>query len=193
MTRETSAEPRAAAQRKQPAAPARNCATRPMAALLPRVMKQAVGRRGFGEGTILTDWPAIVGEAIAAVSAPERLSFPPGTRRDAVLHVRVAGPLALELQHLEPQIIERINMHFGYPAVARLRILQGPLPRRPAAPAAAAPAPLNAAQEAQLAESLAAIDDTALREALEGLGRAVLGRQATPARARGIERRPVSG
>lgn len=171
-----------------PAWSGRACATRPLAALLPRVMQRAVGRRGFGEGAILTDWPAIVGESIAAVSAPERLSFSPGTRRDAVLQVRVAGPMALELQHLEPQILERINGHFGYQAVARLRIVQGPLPprARPAAPSPAAP--LNEADEAQLAEGLARVDDDALRQALEGLGRAVLGRgrtAATPARRQG--------
>jgi hypothetical protein len=34
----------------------------------------------------------------------------------------------LELQHLKPQILDRINSHFGYAAVADLRFRQGSAP-----------------------------------------------------------------
>ena len=36
--------------------------------------------------------------------------------------------MALEVQHMAPQIIERINAHFGAGTLARLQIVQGPLP-----------------------------------------------------------------
>jgi hypothetical protein len=36
--------------------------------------------------------------------------------------------MALEVQHMAPQIIERINAHFGAGTLARLHIVQGPLP-----------------------------------------------------------------
>ena len=49
--------------------------------------------------------------------------------RGGTLHVRVgSGALALELQHLEPVVIERINTYFGYRAVERLKLVHGPLP-----------------------------------------------------------------
>jgi hypothetical protein len=152
----------------------RSVAMRPLAASLPAVMKTALGRRGFGEGAIITDWPAIVGAEIAALSAPERLSFPPGERRAGVLQVRVAGPMAIELQHLEPLVLERINMHFGYQAVARLKISQGPLPARPRRPPSPPLRPLNEGLEAQLSRCLSAVTEAPLREALERLGRALL-------------------
>jgi hypothetical protein len=173
---------------------------RPLAAALPGVMKAAVGRRGFGEGAIITEWPAIVGAEIASLSAPERLAFPPGERRAGVLQVRVAGPMAVELQHLEPLVLERINTHFGYQAVARLRIVQGPVAARPRrARPAEPPRPLNEAQEAQLSGCLSTVAETPLREALERLGRALLAGTANNPmeqngqRARVIEPPPVSG
>jgi hypothetical protein len=152
----------------------RSIAMRPLAASLPVVMKTALGRRGFGEGAIITDWPAIVGAEVAGLSAPERLSFPPGGRRAGVLQVRVAGPMAVELQHLEPLVLERINMHFGYQAVARIRITQGPLPMRPRQAPSPPLRPLNEGQEAQLSRCLSAVTEAPLREALERLGRALL-------------------
>ena len=159
----------------QPAIAGRRIAAlRPLAAALPAVMKAAVGRRGFGEGAIITDWPAIVGAELAALSAPEKLSFPPGERRGGQLQVRVAGPMAVELQHLEPLVLERINGHFGYQAIARLRIVQGPIPLR-ARQAKPAPAgPLNEGQEAQLSGCLSGVCDPPLRAALERLGRTLL-------------------
>ena len=37
--------------------------------------------------------------------------------------------MALEVQHMAPQIIERINGHFGAGTLARLHIVQRPLPQ----------------------------------------------------------------
>ena len=47
-----------------------------------------------------------------------------------MLTVRVDGPLALELQHAAPQILERVNGFVGRRAITELRIVQGPLPKR---------------------------------------------------------------
>ncbi len=143
-----------------------------LAVTLPKVTRRTLGRHGLAEGGLVTDWAAIVGETIAERSLPQRLSFTGGERRDGTLHVRVAGALALELQHLEPQILERINGYFGYRAVGRLRIHQGPVPglpgpRRPPASA------LTAEAEAEIGSQLSTIEDEALREALRGLGRSL--------------------
>ena len=93
-------------------------------------MKPIFGARGFGAGAVLTDWEKIVGAVLARATVPERIAYPQGERSEGTLHLRVGtASLALELQHLEPQMIERINSHFGYRAVARIRILQGPVKR----------------------------------------------------------------
>jgi len=36
----------------------------------------------------------------------------------------VLGVRALEAQHREPAIIERVNAHYGYRAIARIRLSQ---------------------------------------------------------------------
>ena len=140
-----------------------------LAATLPKVTRRTLGRHGLAEGGLVTDWRSVVGEMIAERSVPLRLSFSGDERRDGTLHVRVAGALALELQHLEPQVLARINGYFGYRAVARLKIHQGPIPmaaktRRPS------PVPPSPAAEAGVGEMVAAVEDEGLRSALHRLG-----------------------
>lgn len=146
---------------------------RALAAMVSKITRKVLKQRGFAEAGIITDWPAIVGAELALESAPEKLVYPPGERLGGVLHIRVAGALATELQHLEPLVIERINGYFGYRAVARLRLLQGPLPVEETAPAPARRR-LEPGEEAALKEGLAEVPDEDLKAALERLGRAVM-------------------
>ena len=115
---------------------------RPIAAELPKLIGKPFGRRGFGEGGLIAQWPAIAGEEIARHSAPLKLSFPRGERQGGTLTVRVAGAFAVELQHVAPLLIERINAYLGYGAITRLRLEQGRLPPR-RRPALRQPAPLD--------------------------------------------------
>ncbi|MGH6932618.1 MAG: DUF721 domain-containing protein [Dongiaceae bacterium] len=149
-----------------------------LAATLPRVTRKTLGRHGLAEAGLVADWASIVGAEIAERSLPLRLAFSASDRRNGTLHVRISGSLAIELQHLEPVIIERINGYFGYRAVTRLKIQQGPVPR----PAAAPPRnnPVSPEIEASVGAQVAAIDDDALRQALAGFGRALNSRAAKP-------------
>jgi hypothetical protein len=149
-------------KRKKPSGP------RALAAALPAVTKALFRERGFAESGVLHDWPDIVGQALAAHTAPERLG------RDGTLDVRVSGGWALELKHLEPLVLERIATYFGYRAVTRLAITQGPLPPRPKKKTRRAKI-LSPEDAKSLEASLADTDDPALRKALERLGREVLG------------------
>ena len=104
---------------------------RALASNLPRVTKKAVGRRGFADGALLSDWPRIVGNDLAKASEPIRLSFPKRQERSSgTLVLRVEPGLAITLQHLEPQLLERVNSFFGYRIVNRLKLLQGPVRAR---------------------------------------------------------------
>jgi hypothetical protein len=152
---------------------------RPIAAELPKLIGKPFGRRGFGEGGLIAQWPTIAGEEIARHSAPLKLSFPRGERQGGTLTVRVVGAFAVELQHIAPLLIERINAYLGYGAIARLRLEQGRLPPR-RRPALRQPAPLAPAEESALAQSLGRIADDGLRQALDGLGRAVKGLRRPP-------------
>ena len=139
-----------------------------VAVVAERVTRPLFGRFGFASGALVADWPAIVGSAVAAHTLPLRIKFPPKRRSEGILVIKVASSaFATELQHLEPLVLERINGHFGYRAVARLQLRHGPLPpRRPLRPV-----PPEGAADPALAETLAVVDDPELRAALERLGR----------------------
>lgn len=140
--------------------------------LLGRILDPAARRRGLAEAKLLTEWPTIVGARLAARCQPVRLAGAPD-HGGGILHLHVGGAAALELQHSEPQIIERINGFFGYPAVVRLRLVQAPRPAVAKRPAAAPQRPLSAAETAAVADAVRGIGDPALQAALEALGRAL--------------------
>jgi hypothetical protein len=134
-----------------------------------------LGRRGFAGSRLAAEWASIVGEHLAARSLPERVVRAPGGQGGGTMHVRIAsGALAVELQHLEPLIVERINTYFGYQAVARLKLLHGPIPERKVE--RAPPRILTSTDEATIEDLAAAIDDPALQQALRDLGKQLFAR-----------------
>ncbi len=162
--------------------------------MLPRVTAPIFKKRGFAEAGILTDWPAIVGDHLARHTMPEKIAFARGARSAGTLHIVTESAFAPELQHLEPQVIERINGYFGYGAVARLLIHHGRVVRAPLDDGR--PAPRKGALSPPQSRGMAArdaandgsgtpatagvepgIEDESLRAALDRLGRAVRGRQ----------------
>ena len=149
---------------------------RPIGELSARLVAKPLGKRGFAAATLVAEWPTIVGPALADSTLPLKVTFAQGERVRGTLHLKIAsGAMALQMQHLGPLIIERVNTHFGYGAVAKLAFMQGPLPR-PAAPDRVMPAtrePQEPAAEvdAALAERIAALPEGELRQALLRLGR----------------------
>ena len=133
-------------------------------------------KRGFFEASVFSDWNAIVGAELGNQCVPLRLARGP-EGEGGTLHVRVTGPLALELQHLEPQVIERINSFYGFRAIARLRLHQGPIaqPLRPTPP----PRPSAAPEDlVDLERQLDSVTDPELRRALKDLGESVIARRS---------------
>lgn len=156
----------------------RSRAPRALAGYVEKLTRPAL--RGFGrdEAALLLDWEAIVGPEVGARTQPLKLSFPKrGERRHATLQLRVDPALALDLQHGADLLAERINAHFGYSLVARLRLTQGPVSprarRRPLRP----PPPLPPERAQALDARLQGIEDESLRAALERLATAVAGKE----------------
>ncbi|MBK8908151.1 MAG: DUF721 domain-containing protein [Rhodospirillales bacterium] len=138
-----------------------------------RVVRPVFRHRGFADGAIITEWPNIVGERLAAVTMPEQVAFPPKRRAGGTLRLRVAnGGMAMELQHLQPQLLQRINGYFGYEAIQRLQFVHAPVPQR-THPVAEEERPLDRDEEQQLAALLTGIEDGELKRALDSLGRSV--------------------
>ena len=142
---------------------------RSLAATLPPITAPIFKTRGFAEAGILTDWPAIVGEMLSRRTAPERIAFPRGDKRGGTLHVTCESAFAPELQHLSPQVIERINGYFGYPAVAQLKILHGRVVQRTKTAKKPASPPKDVAEAATPYEE----DGDPLAAALARLGAAI--------------------
>lgn len=147
----------------------------PLAKLAAKAGAKAFARYGFTEQTLLTHWIAIMGESLGRTTLPLRLSFPRGRQSGGTLRILAEGPAALELQHLAPVVIERINGTFGFPAVKSLAVTQGPAARIPDAPEE--PPPLDPEAEAALGQALAPIRDEGLRRSFDRLGRALYGRR----------------
>mgnify|MGYP001585077568 CR=1 FL=1 len=146
---------------------------RAIGAAVEKITKPLFGARGFGAASVVTQWEAIVGPVIARATSPERIAYPAGERAQGTLHLRVASAgLALELQHLEPQLIERINSHFGYRAVARVRLTQGPVPGK-TEPKKRARGTVAPEARTALAARVGRIQDPDLKAALQALGEEV--------------------
>jgi len=152
---------------------------------LQTLIKDLDGRFGRGAGALEARWREIVGDRLARVTRPQKLTKgrggPNGEKRGGTLELRVAGPAALLVQHQSEEILQRVNLFLGAGAVEKLRIAQGPVkpltdaPAKPSTRAARA-APLSAAAEADLAASIQPAPDP-LKGPLERLGRAVLSRR----------------
>ena len=87
--------------------------------------RNVLGKKGFVETDILTNWNAIIGEELAAYTFPQKIDFKRGEKTGGTLHLAVpSGAFALEVQHREKFILQKINTYFGYNAVSNLRIAQ---------------------------------------------------------------------
>jgi hypothetical protein len=148
---------------------------RAIGANLPRIATPVLGKQGLGEAQLLQQWTAIVGDDLARHCWPVKLTFRRGERREGTLRLRVVSALALELQHREPVLLERINAFFGYRAVIRIALVQGAAPPGPQRPPA--PRPLASTERQALDQRLDGVADERLRAALERLGSAIIGRQ----------------
>ncbi len=161
---------------------------RPLADLLDACLAPALRAQGFAAADVVVAWPEIVGERLAAFTQPVKLEWKrkpagadPATRPEpATLVVRVESAFALELQHLAPQIVERVNGHYGWRCVGKLVLKQGAVRR--AAPRPKPVLRLSPAERERVDAALAPIADDALKAALDRLGQGVVAAGAAAAR-----------
>jgi hypothetical protein len=147
---------------------------KPLSVLLSDVFSDAYAKQGFAARELVTRWAEIAGGEFAAHCEPLKMQWPRPVegqpQEPATLVLRVEGPMALEIQHASDVILQRVNRFFGWSAVGRLALRQGPLSResRPATPTAP-----DARKVAQIAQTLSSVEDEALRAALARLGASI--------------------
>ena len=148
--------------------------------LMPEIGRAAFRRYGFIQSSVVSRWAEIVGDRYAAVSLPESIRFPRGEKEGGTLHLVVGGAYVTMMQHIAPDIIERVNRFFGYGAVSQIRFRQGTVTpkedkeKRAVLPRSLRPAPI------QLGENLRDIGDAELNRVLESLASAVAKAEAEP-------------
>jgi hypothetical protein len=147
---------------------------KPLSVLLSDVFSDAYARQGFAARELVTRWAEIAGPEISVHCEPLKIQWPRPVegqpQEPATLVLRVDGPMALEIQHASDVILERVNRFFGWSAVGRLALRQGPLSRRERPAASRAP---DAAEVAEVAETLSSVEDEELRAALARLGASI--------------------
>jgi hypothetical protein len=147
---------------------------KPLSVLLSDVFSDAYAKQGFAARELVTRWAEIAGSEIARHSEPLKIQWPRPLQgqpqQPATLVLRVEGPMALEIQHASDAILERVNRFFGWSAVGRLALRQAPLSRRDRVPPSRGPDPQEVAE---VASTLAAVEDEELRAALARLGASI--------------------
>jgi hypothetical protein len=163
-------------------------AAKAIGAYVARMLDPIARARGFATTALLSEWPTVVGEELASFTAPDKLVWPRRTedreaasphsawRTDggATLVIKVDGPRAVELQHRAEQILERVNIYFGYRAIAQLRFLQAPVPK------ARNQAPASASLSVEEPSPAAGFADTGLAKAVGRLAAGIRGKTPGP-------------
>ena len=151
--------------------PHRNKKLKAISAETERITSPIRKKRGLTEVAIISDWPKIIGNRLAQECLPLRIS-PGAGANNGTLYIQVSGVLALELQHMQTQVIERINGYFGYQAISRVILQQAPVINEK---------PKKKIKKELTKEDTTALDllldgetDNSLRKALRDLGQGIL-------------------
>lgn len=145
---------------------------RAIGAFVPKATSAAFARFGFHSAEIMSSWPRIAGEDVAAIARPLSIRWPRGSapepenekgrRTGATLTLACEAAFALDISYRTQQIIDRVNRYFGYAAIAQLRVVQS-----------AESAPALSSADAPAAPVVPRKNASDLPQALEMLGESI--------------------
>ena len=141
------------------------------------ITKKALGARGFAGSDILEFWEDIVGADLARGVAPQKLTIEKDNRTHGTLVVKSAGgAFAMLFEHQKERVMQRINAFFGYPAVSRIKIVQGALKIK-SIPQKTVLKTIPKDELQALQEKVGIIEDEELRERTFEIGKALLAKK----------------
>jgi hypothetical protein len=149
---------------------------RTAASLVEQRIRGAGQARGFSVMRLLTHWTEIVGEDLARISRPGKVTH--GKGFGATLTLVCSGAAAPLVQMQAQRVVDKVNACYGYAAIARVRIVQT-APDGFAEPQAEFrhPPRRDPALDERAGEAAEGVADPELREALRTLARNVLSRR----------------
>lgn len=166
-----------ASKPKEPNPPKRLNRAVGVAEALSGVIDSALKKRGFASRDILSNWAAMAPKPYDRLAIPDKLVWPRAAKghEGATLYLRCAPGQSLALAHEGGLVAAAVNRYFGYVLVREVRLSIEPFsagsPAKPQVPAT----PPEVAQHA--GEAVAEIADSGLKDALKGLGEALLGKK----------------
>jgi hypothetical protein len=153
--------------------------------LLDGCLEPTLKAKGFADSAIHMHWSEIAGAALAPWSEPVSLKWPPRSpgadpekaKGGATLTIKVEGAFALDVQHLTPQIIQRVNGFFGWRCIEKLVLKQGPV-RKSIKPERRGKSVITPEISQKLDALLDPVENLALKAALARLGVGVMGKRS---------------
>ena len=144
-----------------------------LARLTPKLTSHVLEGKNTTLIQLQLEWESVVGPALAKYTHPAKLTFSKDAGRKAGLLIHCSPGIAVEIQHMSLQLLNKINMFLGESMVKSLRIKQTPVIKttttkkvRPA------PRP-NAPLPDDIARQIESVEEDTLRTALERLAKAV--------------------
>ena len=157
---------------------------KPLSDLMTGVLAETVARRSGMTLDLIAAWDEIAGPDYCECTMPERIRWPRRASDDdpfqpGMLEVACDSARAIFFQHESNEVLQRVNLFFGFEAVNRLRILQKPV--KVATRQHRSMRALTPREEEHLGRMLEGVEDEELRKRLEKLARAVILKQSRTA------------
>lgn len=146
------------------------------------VIEPGLNQLGLVSASIMRNWESIVGSALAQNTRAERVTFPPKSRTHGSLFIKARQGFNTIVQHNTSEIIFRINSHFGFAAIAEVKISKryfeesGTTGSKISDKLISTRITPASDLSPRVAEMLHKIDDPDLRKAFEELGKVIKAR-----------------
>ncbi len=90
---------------------------------------KALSSRGLLFKEIAIKWRIIAGETISMRTIPNKITYSKFSKENLPgnLVIKADPSFALELQHIQDKLIEKINSFLGYSAIGSITLLQAPI------------------------------------------------------------------
>jgi hypothetical protein len=143
---------------------------------VPHVTDKTFKRKYIALGRIVTRWKDIMGEKMAHIAQPLKIRYRKprrkGDRAEAILDIAASSANASLLVMQKGVLLEKINHIFGEPLVTDINFVHTPV--KQATKTTKKTKPLTEEEKNRLSHMLKDIQDNAIRERLENMGKALL-------------------